>query len=115
VFNPEDTAALRAVDTPLARFCVDIQKAVEQFALTTTKLQGFDLPDPIAMAIALDPGVATSSHRCFVAIETASELCRGQSVVDHLHLLGREPNAEVIVEASREQFLRIVYDAVSRT
>jgi purine nucleosidase len=115
VFNPEDTAALRAIGTPLARFCVDIQRTVEQFALTTTRLPGFDLPDPIAMAIALDPTIATRAHRCFVAIETVSELCRGQSVVDHLHLLGREPNAEVVVEASREQFLRILFDAVSRT
>jgi purine nucleosidase len=115
VFDPQDTAALRAIDTPLARFCVDIQEIVKQFALTTTRLQGFDLPDPIAMAIALDPGVATSTHRCFVAIETESTLCRGQSVVDHLHLMGREPNAEVVMEASREQFLRMLSDAVSRT
>lgn len=76
---------------------------------------GFDLPDPIAMAIALDPTVATRTHRCFVAIETASPLCRGQSVVDHLLLMGREPNAEVVLEASREQFLRMLFDAVSRT
>jgi purine nucleosidase len=115
VFNPEDTAALRAMDTPLACFCVDIQKALEQFALTTTRLQGFDLPDPIAMAIALDPTVATRTRRCFVAIEAVSPLCRGQSVVDLLHLMGREPNAEVILEASRERFLRMLYDAVSRT
>jgi purine nucleosidase len=115
VFNPEDTATLRAMDTRLARFCVDIQGTVEQFALTTTRLQGFDLPDPIAMAIALDPKVATRTQRCFVAIETVSPLCRGQSVVDHLHLMGREPNAEVVMEASREQFLRILFDAVSRT
>ncbi len=26
VFNPADAAALRAIDTPLARFCVDIQR-----------------------------------------------------------------------------------------
>ncbi len=115
VFNSEDTAALRAIGTPLARFCVDIQRTVEQFALTTTRLPGFDLPDPIAMAIALDPTVATRTHHCFVAIETVSDLCRGQSIVDHLHLLGREPNAEVVVEASREQFLLILFDAVSRT
>jgi purine nucleosidase len=115
VFTPEDTAALRAIGTPLAHFCVDVQKTVEHFALTTTRLRGFDLPDPIAMAIALDPTVATRTHRCFVAIETVSPLCRGQSVVDHLHLMGREPNAEVIMEASREQFLRILFDAVSRT
>jgi purine nucleosidase len=115
VFNPADTAALRAIDTPLARFSVDIQRAVRQFALSTTRLEGFDLPDPIAMAIALDPSVATQTHRCYVAIETLSPLCRGQSIVDHVHVLGREPNAEVVLAASREQFLRILYDAVSRT
>ena len=115
VFTPEDTAALRAIGTPLAHFCVDIQKTVEQFALTTTRLRGFDLPDPITMAIALDPTVATDLQRRFVAIETQSDLCRGQSVVDHLHITGLEPNAEVITEASREQFLRILFDAVSRT
>ena len=115
MFNPADTAALRAINTPLAHFCVDIQKALEQFALTTTRLQGFDLPDPIAMAIALDPTVATSTRRCFVAIETVSPLCRGQSVVDHLHVMGREPNAEIIMEASHEQFLRILFGAISRT
>jgi purine nucleosidase len=115
VFNPKDTATLRAIGTPLAHFCVDIQKALVQFALTTTRLPGFDLPDPIAMAIALDPSVATDSQRRFVAIEAQSEFCRGQSVVDHLQVTGREPNAEVIMEASRERFLQMLFDAVRRT
>lgn len=115
VFNPTDTAALRAIDTPLAHFCVDIQRAVVQFALTTTRLEGFDLPDPIAMAIALEPSVATQTQRCFVAIEAGSPLCRGQSVVDRLHVTGREPNAEVVMEASRKRFLRVLFDAVSRS
>jgi len=114
VFNPEDSAAMRANDTPLAHFCVDIQKAVKQFAFTTTRSQGINLPDPIAMAIALDPTVATRTQRCFVAIETESQLCRGQSVVDHLHVIKREPNAEVILEASRKQFLSMLFDAVKR-
>ena len=115
VFDPEDRDALRAIDTPLAHFCVDIQRVVGQFVLTTTQLPGFDLPDPIAMAIALDPNVATNVQRRFVAIEAESTLCRGQSVVDHLNLMGCEPNAEVVMEASREGFLRILYDAVSGT
>ena len=113
VLDAEEAAELRAVGTPLAHFCVDIQKNVQQFALSTTRLPGFDLPDPIAMAVALDHAVATRTSRCFVAVETGSELCRGQSVVDHLHLLGRQPNAEVVVEASRELFLRMLYGAVT--
>jgi purine nucleosidase len=113
VLDAEEAAELRATGTPLAHFCVDIQGNVQQFALTTTQLPGFDLPDPIAMAVALDPAVATRVSRCFVAVETGSELCRGQSVVDHLHLLGRQPNAEVVVEASRERFLRMLFEAVT--
>lgn len=113
VFNPDDTAALKAIDTPLAHFCIDTQKAVQQFALTTTKLPGFDLPDPIAMAIALDPQTAIRTERLFVSIETESSLCRGQSVVDHLHVLGREPNAEVVREASRQRFLNMLHESVS--
>jgi purine nucleosidase len=85
---------------------------VQQFALGTTQLAGFDLPDPIAMAVALDPAVATHTERCFVAIETRGDLCRGQSVVDRLGILGREPNAEVVLEASRERFLRMLFEAV---
>jgi purine nucleosidase len=115
VMESADRDALRAIDTPLARFCMDIQGTVEQFALSTTQLKGFDLPDPIAMAVALDPALATRTQRCLVEIETASSLCRGQSVVDHLHLKGREPNAEVVIEASRQRFLRILSDAVRGT
>jgi purine nucleosidase len=113
VLDEQEAAALRAVDTPLARFCVDIQGRVQQFALSITQLPGFDLPDPIAMAVALDPAVATNVQRRYVAIETESELCRGQSVVDHLNLLGKEPNADVVLEASREGFLGMLFDAVS--
>jgi purine nucleosidase len=109
VLGPADSAALRAVDTPLAHFCVDIQRSVQQFALGTTKL------DPIAMAVALDPTVATHTERCFVAIETGGDLCRGQSVVDRLGILGREPNAEVVLEASRERFVQMLFDAVGMT
>jgi purine nucleosidase len=115
VLGPDDGAALRAIGTPLARFCIDIQRSVQQFALTTTQLDGFDLPDPIAMAVALDPSVATETVRCFVAIATESDLCRGQSVVDHLGMLGREPNAEVVMEASRERFVQMLFDAVRMT
>ena len=41
------------------------------------------------------------------------DLCRGQSVVDRLGILGRQPNAEVVLEASRERFVRMLFDAVS--
>ncbi len=112
VFRPEDAAALRRVGTPLAAFCVDIQGAVDAFAHNVTRLEGFDLPDPIAMAVALDPALATRSRKLHVEIETASALTRGQTVVDHLAITGGDDNVDVVLEASRERFLEILYAAV---
>jgi purine nucleosidase len=108
-----EAARLRVVGTPLATFCVDIQAALIKFATETSGLDGFDLPDPIAMAVALDPAVATVTKQLFVAIETAGVWCRGQTVVDHLGVTGRKPNVEVVVEASRERFLQLLHDAVA--
>jgi purine nucleosidase len=112
IFNSQEMEDLRNVGTPLAEFCVDIQKVLNKFSVEELNLDGFDLPDPLAMAVALDPAVATETKFLFVAIETESELCRGQTVVDHLAVTKHEPNVEVVLEASRERFLRILYDAV---
>ncbi|HCP31923.1 TPA: nucleoside hydrolase [Candidatus Acetothermia bacterium] len=110
-FNDEEAAKIRSV-SPLGQFCVDIQRCLREFGMNELKLVGFDLPDPIAMAVALDPEVATVTKRLHVAVETRSELTRGATVVDHLGITGQEPNAEVVLGASRERFLRVLYDAV---
>jgi purine nucleosidase len=111
-FNKEQTAALRGIGSPLAEFSVDIQATLIDFARNQSNLPGFDLPDPIAMAIALQPDVATESKKLYVAVEAGSELCRGQSVVDYYGVLGSQPNAEVVLEASRQKFLDLLYDAL---
>ena len=76
-FSPDDTVNLRAIGTPLAKFCVDIQATLTDFAMNQSKLAGFDLPDAIATAVALEPDVATRTRFLFVGIESESELCRG--------------------------------------
>ncbi len=113
--GPEDARRLRAVGTARAEFAVDIQRAVTQYCLTQTKLAGFDLPDPIAMAVALDPSVATRVERQFVAVETGGTWGRGQTVVDTLEVSGRTPNVDVVYEASRGRFLEMLHAACGAT
>jgi purine nucleosidase len=110
-FNGDDAAAWRAVGGELAAFCIDIQAVVDAFARRETKLSGFDLPDPIAMAIALDPSIATRVVERFVAIETQGEWARGQTIVDHLSFTGRPTNTKVVLEADRGRFLALLHDA----
>ena len=101
--SQEEAAALRSIGNTLT-----------QFSTGVTRLAGYDLPDPIAMAIALDPAVATDTRRLFVAVESESTLCRGQTVVDHLGVTGEEPNVDVVLAASRERFLSMLHAAVRK-
>ncbi|MBB6099777.1 purine nucleosidase [Deinobacterium chartae] len=111
-FAPQDIAALRAIGTPLAEFCVDIQAVLDAWSRENTALEGFDLPDPIAMAVALDERVALDVRHLHVTVEDRSELCRGQSVVDHLRISGKTPNARVVLEADRTRFIEMLHRAV---
>lgn len=111
VFDPADIAAVKALGTPLAAFCMDIQRAVQEFALSITRLPGFDLPDPVAMAVALDPGIA-ETRRLRVDV-VADGLCRGQTVVDHLGITGRTPNVDVVTQVDRGAFVAMLHEAVT--
>jgi purine nucleosidase len=104
VFDPQQAAALRAIGTPLAHFCVDIQATLMQFALNHTRLAGFDLPDPITMAVAIDPSVATRTLRAPVLVVGGDGPCRGQTIIDHHNKLGRPHAVDVVLEADRTRF-----------
>lgn len=111
-FNRAEAAAIREIGTPLATFCVDIQGVVDTFSTTITKLEGFDLPDPITMAFALDPAVATTVVPAYVDVETTGRLCRGQTVIDYLGFAGKPFNALVVTAAARERFVAMLRAAV---
>jgi purine nucleosidase len=110
--GPKEMRRMEAVDTPVARFCVAIQRRLLQYCLTQTKLEGFDLPDPMAMAVALDAAVASRVDRRFVAVETGGLWGRGQTVLDELEITGHVPNADVVREADRSRFLGLLYRAM---
>ena len=110
VITPSDADGLRSLG-PLGAWSVDIQRTLVEFCREHTLLDGFDLPDPIAMAIALDPEVATDVRRLHVAVETQGELTRGETVVDYR---GRTEaaNVDVVLEASRERFVALLGNAL---
>jgi len=110
-FNPDDVEGLRSV-SELGEFVVSIQKAMRVFCIEKLKQDGFDLPDPMAMAVAIDPEVAVRMERLHVDVETKGELTAGETVVDHLGITGEPANANVVLEASRERFLSVLYDSL---
>ena len=111
-FDPNQAADLRSIGTPFAEFSVDIQAVLNDFALSETKLSGFDFPDPIAMAVAIDPSIAESVAR-HVEIEIGDGHARGHDIVDWLEVTGKAPNVNVVTHADRETFVSMLSQRLS--
>jgi purine nucleosidase len=106
VFGPEDAAWMRGLG-PLGAFSVDIQAVLDDYARAESKIAGFDLPDPIAMAVAIDPTIATSEH-LHVDIQIGDGADRGLDIVDWLGVNEREPNVHVVTDVPRDAFLSML-------
>ncbi|MEJ6514057.1 MAG: nucleoside hydrolase, partial [Acidimicrobiia bacterium] len=96
VITQAESAMLRAMDTPFATFIIDIQRVLEKFCENETHLAGFDLPDPIAIAYAINSSVADEVREMHLVVETQSQATEGMVVMDTLGILHQTPNASVV-------------------
>jgi purine nucleosidase len=87
---------LITIKSAAARFFKQTNALMVEFLKSIPLARGFLLPDPLAMAAALNPGVIVQSEKYYVAVELHGQLSRGQTVVDFLSLLGKAPNVQVI-------------------
>jgi purine nucleosidase len=95
VLNDRDIARAIALDTDLARFAIHCNSHARKAFLEQTGEDGISLPDPAAMAIALDRSVGINWSRHHVDVETSSELTLGMTVVDQLNIAGNARNENV--------------------
>ncbi len=105
-FDPHQAAELRSFGA-LGEFAVDIQAVLNQYALHETRLPGFDLPDPIAMAVAIDPTIATT-ERCHVEVRVGDGPDRGHDAVDWQVPPGKAANVDVVTHVGRVEFVSML-------
>ena len=95
VLNQSDIDQVLSLGTPLARFAIECNSAASEAYRVQTGEIGISLPDPVAMSIALDRTICTSSSSHYVEVELASDLTRGMTVVDRLNVAGDQRNRVV--------------------
>jgi len=96
----------------LGKFAMSIQRQVREFCRTETKLDGFDLPDPITMSVAIDSSMSISEIRKYVRVHLGDGDTRGQTIVDHLEVLGKAQNCRVVLRVDRKRFVAMIRDAL---
>lgn len=131
VLSTEELAPVRELDTELSRFYLDVNRAVARFMKEEHGIDGISHPDAIMMAMAIDHGVIADSERCFVDVETGSDLTRGYSLVDKLKVVDRavdngvlvrqlmdvasgEPNADVVLRADKRHFTEMLLSVLGQ-
>jgi purine nucleosidase len=95
VVGEDDIARILGFNNPLARFAIECNSHARKAYKVQTGEDGICLPDPVAMAIALDPTIGTNWSDHYVDVETQSELTRGMTVVDRLNVAADERNRAV--------------------
>lgn len=93
--NADEMAHIRAFNTPLAHFALDCNRRAIQANFEQSGDTGLALPDPVAMAVALDPTVCTKMSRHYVDVETQSPLTRGMTVIDQFGVATDERNRDL--------------------
>ena len=88
--------ALCAIDTVNGRFFDKISRETAQRLQHTYKRPAYLLPDPLAMAVTLQPDLIQQSHKFFVTVELNGQHTRGQTVIDYNHMSGQSPNVNVV-------------------
>ena len=99
VLHASDIAHVLGFDNAIARFSIACNRRGQQAYFLQTGEHGICLPDPVAMAIALDPSIVTAQSEHFVEIETESGLTSGMTIVDRLNVAADDRNREVWASA----------------
>jgi purine nucleosidase len=94
-FDEAEIQSILDMQTTYAKFSIDINATAIAINRDMYSEPGLSLPDPVTMAIALDPSIVTRSGKYYVDVETNSELTRGATIVDELGVTQKMANAEV--------------------
>lgn len=92
--NLDDAEMQKVLDfgTERAQFSIDCNRNGLEASREWLSDPGMGLPDPVTMAIALNPAVCTKSSMHNVQVCCDSDLCRGMTVVDELRVTENETN-----------------------
>jgi len=112
VITPAEQDALVALGTVRADFVQQINLAVAAFCRHVTGLAGYDLPDPITMAVVLRPDLIRASE--LTAVEVVSKgPARGTLLIDRRPGTRAAANVRLVTEVDEAGFKTMLHEMCS--
>ena len=111
VVDADRHARMKAIGTTYSDFAVDVARVVREYAMSYG-LEGDDLPDPIAMAHAIDPGPAETT-RLWVDVMVGDGPQRGVLDVDQIGITNAVPNVDLVTHYPSEHFFGMLFELLA--
>lgn len=96
-FTWSEYDTLAATPTKAGRFLRDITRMLV-VDWRGDPLKTYLIPDPLAMAVTLEPGLIVESQHHYVTVEVQGTHTRGQTIVDYTNVTGKTPNVQIVTE-----------------
>ena len=101
------------LDTKYSKFTNDIQVVLRKMMQEIFGEDGYDLPDPLAMAVFLDQTIIKDSIEVNVRVDTRDGMTRGGCVLDFLNLEPEAHKIKVVQRCHQDKFFELLKKSLS--
>jgi purine nucleosidase len=105
----EELDMLASDHSKLTRFVAEINRFSIKAKAALTGEYRLHLPDPLAMAIAIDRSICMKSSAHAVMVETDSDLTRGVTVIDRHFQWGKNRNVEICWQVDVKKWKELLF------
>ena len=107
----EDFERIRALNNPVATIVAEWLEFFYQFH-RGLGYEGAPVHDAVAVAALLKPEIM-ESRDLYVEVETTGDFCKVATVADFNNVLGKAPNAKVLMGIDRKAFVDLLVEAIA--
>lgn len=107
--NRDDCAHLKSLKTNRGNFFVDCNRRLLEYNQRSYNKDIISMPDPTAMAIAIDPSIILESIQVYTRIELYSSLSYGQLIYDFMNIHNQTPNVKLVTKIDVSKFKELVF------
>ena len=105
----DDRAYLKSLKTARGDFFVDCNRHLLAYNQRSYDKDIISMPDPTAMAVAIDPSIVTSYVDVYTQIELRSPLSYGQLIYDFHNRHKKKANVRLITKIDAQKFKQLVF------
>lgn len=106
LLTKEDVAEVQKIPGPISQFIADATRPYIDFHLEYFGFAGCSVNDPVALALAFAPDMATLQP-LYVEVEYCSETTMGKTIAHLPERSAHLPNVQAVIDLDTERFLRL--------